>query len=87
MGKRYGSKAAYEASRADIRAHRDKWERWYQMTDEERAKERNKERLEGDEAMMTFMMLMASSMAGGADAKKAAANADLAIAELKRRFT
>jgi hypothetical protein len=57
------------------------------MTDEERTKQRNKERLEGDEAMMTFILLMAASMAGGADAKKAAANAYLATAELKRRFT
>lgn len=62
------------------------WERWYQMTDEERTKQRNKERLEGDEAMMTFAIFFAASLAGGADAKKAAANADLAIAELKRRF-
>lgn len=57
------------------------------MTDEERTKQRNLEHLEGDEEMMTFMMLMAASMAGGADAKKASANAEQAIAELKRRFT
>lgn len=87
MGKRYGSKAAYESARAGIRADRDKWERWYQMTDEERTKQRNKERLEGDEAMMTFALFFAASLAGGTDAKKAAANADAAISELKRRFT
>lgn len=57
------------------------------MTDEERTKARNKDRLEGDEAMMTFVLLMAASMAGGADAKKAIGQADTAISELKRRFT
>lgn len=87
MGKRYGSKAAYESARAGIRADRDKWERWYQMTEEDRTKQRNKERLEGDEAMMTFSLFMAASMAGGADAKKAIGQADTAISELKRRFT
>jgi hypothetical protein len=87
MGKRYGSKAAYESARAGIRANRDEWERWHAMTEEERAKRRNKERLEGDEAMMTFSLFMASAMAGGADAKKAIGQADVAISELKRRFT
>ena len=57
------------------------------MTGEERAKERNKERLEGDEAMMSYMMFMMAAMASGADPKKAASHADAAINELKRRFT
>ncbi len=54
--RRYGSKAAYEAARGSIRAERERWEREWNMTDEERTKQRNKERLEGDEAMMTFTM-------------------------------
>lgn len=56
------------------------------MTDEERAKERNRERLEGDEAMMLWTMFMAASMAGGDKPGVAAKNADSAIAEAKRRF-
>lgn len=57
------------------------------MTDEERTKQRNKERLEGDEAMMTFALFVAAAMAGGADAKKAMSQADQVVAELKKRFT
>jgi hypothetical protein len=57
------------------------------MTEEDRTKKRNLERLEGDEAMMTFSLFLAASMASGMDAKKAAGNADQAIAELKKRFT
>lgn len=87
MGKRYGSKAAYEASRAEARAHRDKWDRWFEMTDEERAKERARERIEEDGGLMMFTLFMAASMAGGSDAKKAIGQADIAVAELKKRFT
>lgn len=87
MGKRYGSKVAYETSRAEARAHRDKWERWFEMTEEERQRQRAKERIEEDGGMMMFTLFMAASMAGGLDAKKAIGQADIAIAELKKRFT
>lgn len=56
------------------------------MTEDERTKARNAERLRGDEAMMTFMMLMAAAMAGGKSAKQAAGEADTAVREIEIRF-
>lgn len=85
--RRYGSKAAYEAARGAIRDERKKWERYFEMSDEERTKERNREKLEGDEAMHTFMLFLATAMAGGEKPGVAAKNADQAISELKKRFT
>ena len=39
-----------------------------------------------ERSVTTFGMFMAASMAGGNSAKKAAGEADIAIAEIKRRF-
>lgn len=55
--------------------------------EDQRVKQRNSDRLYGDDAMMTFGMFLAAGMAGGADAKKAAVQADQAIAEMSKRFT
>lgn len=87
MGKRYGSKAAYEEARAGIRAERAEMERLWNMTDEERTKERNRDRLKGDEAMMTHMMFMAAAMAGGEKPNMADKSAASAVGLLKARFT
>lgn len=61
------------------------------MTEEERhaghVKARNLDRLEGDDAMMTFSLFYAAALAGGANAKGAEREADQAIALLKKRFT
>lgn len=40
-----------------------------------------------EKGFMLFTMFMAAAMAGGMEAKKAASQADQAIAEAKRRFT
>lgn len=87
MGRiKYGSKAAYEAARAASRAEYQAWRREMEMTDEERAKERNKERLEGEE-MTHHMVFMAAAIASGADAKKADGVAEASLALLRKRFT
>lgn len=57
-----------------------------EQTREERDKERNKDRLE-DDGMMTHMMLMAASMAGGKTAPDADTYAVQAVDLLKKRFT
>lgn len=60
------------------------------MTEEERAAEREKDRKERDnerlDSMETFMLLMASCLAGGHSPKIASQHADAAIAECKKRF-
>lgn len=90
MGKRHGSKEAYEASRAGAR----EYQRRYYMTEAERAaerlqecKRRNLDRLTGDEAMMTYSLFLGAAMAGGLKAGAAAKEADAAIEALKSRFT
>lgn len=90
MGRKHGSKEAYEASRVGAREAN----RRYYMTDEElaaddalRAKRRNLDRLTGDEAMMTYSLFLGAAMAGGLKAGAAAKEADAAIDALKSRFT
>lgn len=56
------------------------------MTDEERAKQRNRDRLEGDDSMMVWTMFMAAAMAGGEKPGIAAKSADQAVSETKKRF-
>lgn len=50
-------------------------------------KRRNLERLEGDDAMTTWMIFAAAAVAGGDMPKKAAQTADALVAEAKKRFT
>jgi hypothetical protein len=50
-------------------------------------KRRNAERLSGPEAVPIFAGFMMASMAGGNIPSKAAGAADLAMAELRKRFT
>lgn len=52
-----------------------------------REKERMAERLNGPEAVPLFSAFMAASMASGKTPKLAAGDADVAMAELKKRFT
>lgn len=75
MGARYGSKAAYEEAK-----------RVRNMTEEDRTKQRNRERLD-DEEMMTVSLFIAAAMAGGKKAKDAIGEADLVMAELRKRYT
>lgn len=90
MGKKHGSKEAYEASRAGAREANRRWN----MTNEERKAERIAERkrkrdnldeLTGDRAMHNYMLFLAAAIAGGAT--KPAQVADTAIETLKSRFT
>lgn len=53
----------------------------------ERRRERNLDRLEGDDAMMTWTLFAGAALAGGLSADKAAKQADALISEAKRRFT
>lgn len=84
--RRYGSKAAYEAAKSEERAERAEWERLMNMTDAERIKERNKDRLE-DDAMGTHMLFMGASMSAGIGPVQADKNAAAARELLKARFT
>lgn len=53
----------------------------------ENQKRRNAERLNGHEAIPMFAGFMMASMAGGNGPAKAAGQADLAMAELRKRYT
>lgn len=55
------------------------------MTEEDRAKARNKERLD-DDPMQFWMMFCAASMAGGKPVGQAFRDADSVIDEARRRF-
>lgn len=58
------------------------------MTDEERTKARNAERLDGDESMMTYMLFLAAAMAGGATSMANASKyAGQAMDHLRQKFT
>lgn len=75
MGKRYGSKAAYDEAK-----------RIRNMSEEDRIKQRNAERL-NDDAMMLHTMFMASALAGGDTAPRADKTAAACVELLKARFT
>lgn len=55
--------------------------------DEDNAAYRARERLDGPEGMMIFTGFMAAAMASGKSAKGSANEADLAMNELRKRFT
>lgn len=62
-------------------------EKDYEAEEKERTKARNLDRLEGDDAMMTWMLFAGAALAGGESAMVAGKKADAMIAEAKRRFT
>lgn len=93
MGRRYGSKAAYEEARKDARTSRAEMERIWNMTDEERAEERRMaakgriaEALEGEGGAMAWALFMAGAMARTVDIQQAGQCADLALAQFRERF-
>lgn len=76
MKHKYGSKAAYIAARKERN-----------MTEEERTKKCNAERLSGTEEMMTWSLFVAACLSSGASPAKAAKEADAVIALARERFT
>lgn len=84
--RKYGSKAAYQAERSAMIRLRD-------MTPEDHERNRNRERLD-DEEMSFWMLYMGAALAGQASsghepgvlAWRAAAIADKAMAETRKRF-
>jgi hypothetical protein len=85
MARKHGSKAAYEASRAEARAWWAEHERQMNMTEDERRRERNAEKL-ADEAPSMWLIMAGLAMAGGSSAKDATSKADAVLEAAKSRF-